>query len=192
MTNRVEALFEPVLMRLSTSERSLSLGSKHYCQHRLLHTLALWCCWHHCDIGITGARACSSKKWRLLCFDTGSAWSEVPFFLSVQLTCCIDRWRVRCPPHVAPNPLQALIQSTVMLKSPRLEVMGRVLLRAFIFFQMLLIFLDPAPFTKPHPQVLHIWWVKNDGHFFFGFAQQTHVCAFWYIFFFVIFLYVLQ
>lgn len=41
--------------------RGPSLCSKHYCQRRLLHSLALSCRWRHCDIGITGAQFCAPQ-----------------------------------------------------------------------------------------------------------------------------------
>lgn len=40
---------------MSDRERDPLLYSKLYCQHCLLLLLALFCYWHHCDIGITGA-----------------------------------------------------------------------------------------------------------------------------------------
>lgn len=50
---------------ISLDEREETRGpplcSKHYCQRCLLHSLALFCRWRHCDIGITGARFCASQ-----------------------------------------------------------------------------------------------------------------------------------
>lgn len=63
MTNRVEALFMPsirlVEVNMSDRKRDPLLYSKLYCQHCLLLLLALFCYWHHCDIGITGAQSCA-------------------------------------------------------------------------------------------------------------------------------------
>lgn len=145
MTNRVEALFEPVLMRLSTSERSLSLGSKHYCQHRLLHTLALWCCWHHCDIGITGARACASKKWRLLCFDTGSAWSEVPFFSECPADLLHRQVACEVPPSCCPEPTSSLNTIHSNVEKSKAGGYGKGTVTCFYFFS------NAVDFSRPRP-----------------------------------------
>lgn len=68
MTNRVEALF--FLPSISLDEvkyqREEARGSSHSPPNttancRLLHSLALLCRWHHCDIGITGGRGARSR-----------------------------------------------------------------------------------------------------------------------------------
>lgn len=113
MTNRVEALFlcrALVLMRLIWARGDTrSLCSKHYCQRRLLHSLALFCRWRHCDIGITGAWFCASQMapYSLQNANYGNKGSTVDRECGaslrrahgVYLACCIvvDRWCVRCP-----------------------------------------------------------------------------------------------
>lgn len=154
------------------------MKSGHYCQRMSVTHIGInfiRCCWRHCDmIGITGASAgpVLHKKWRPLCFDTESAGSEVPFFLNSR-DC-----EVLSPIYVAPK---SHFKPWYKM-SRRLEFLGRVL---FFLFQMLLIF--KTLLTKPHPQVLHIWWVNNDGFHSIFLPSNPHVCAFWYIFFFCYF-----
>lgn len=47
---------------MSDRKRDPLLYSKLYCQHCLLLLLALFCYWHHCDIGITGAQFCALQN----------------------------------------------------------------------------------------------------------------------------------
>lgn len=125
-----------------------------------------WCGWHHCDIGITQG-ACASPN--------GTSSGAGAFFRPTLVF------------YVAPDPTSSL-KTTVMPTG-----CGQGTFMCFIFYFKCCSFLDPLPahlfffffFAKSHPQVLHIWWVKND----LDFAQEPpRLCLLiYFLFFFVYF-----
>lgn len=136
------------------------LGSRHYCQRRLLHSLALSSRWHHCDIGIARSAAfLSSYPVVVPTGDQGALSSETP-------RCYVPTPR---PPQESRGP-QSSGQSGWFVSTRRLHVSGQGTpfmsfwfsrcwwLYCFILFYSW----TPGPAHLATLQVLHIWWPRRE------------------------------